>query len=113
MSQRLLISYTKNITKEDNFYDAMFTENLTDREKEKVMDEWVGRGEDFYLRPFKIMIKDIELWDDFYPFLKEYFRQLGEKIENIWMIYYKDMIIQHPTPKELRDFIKFVKEYEK
>ena len=112
MSQRILISFKKNISKNDKEnYDAIFTEysNI------KTLKKWIGLRDNsiFYFSPFKIRIRDIELWDRFYLYLKKLFRIIHKKIEDISLLYYNNSdigFIEHPSPLKLKRFIAKAKD---
>ena len=100
MSQRLLISFKKNINKkEDDFYDAIFDESSDIRS----LLEWISYDQGSYLGPLKITIRDVQLFSLFNVEFEKLCKILSELkgYEDIWGIYYNDKILTYPNINEV------------
>lgn len=90
MSQRLLVSLAKNVTKEDTFFDCIYTENSN---LNHLLEDWCCYDKEtgIYLGMFKIRIRDKDFWD---KFIKDY-EELGKyiptipPIDNEFYVYYE------------------------
>lgn len=99
MSQRLHIGETT-----DDTYDCVV---IDDRDiYNKLLSEWLLYSNGMYLGPFKIRIENVILFKKIEPEIKRLFNNIGQNYpEDIWFIYKGKNSIEHPTEKELNDFI--------
>lgn len=101
MSQNLHIGETK-----ETFYDCVLVNNQNVREK--LIKEWVFYG--ITPGPLKIRITDWGLWDQVKGVIAELISDINKQWpNNVWMFYYKDKEIEHPTIDELEEWIKGMK----
>lgn len=105
MSQRLLISLEKNVTKEDQYFDAIYTEkgNL-----EILLSDWCNYDKKYgwYCGPWKITIRDRDFFDQFmedFKKLKDYIPKL-QKLSDCWAVY--DENGDNYTNEEINNFMK-------
>lgn len=99
MSNRLLVSSTP-LKSENSLYDGIVYSGMSSEEYIKEMDKFLSTG------PFKIAIEDKEYYlQKVEPYLMDNFLH-GEFPESIWFFYYRDERIEHPTQKELNNFLR-------
>ncbi len=94
MSQRCLISYEKNVTEVDSFYDCIYDENSNYQD---LLDDWLQYCPitQIYLGPWKLFIRDKELFNNFkkdFEEIKKYCPFLSS-LEDIWMIWIDGVLV--------------------
>lgn len=100
MSQRCLISFRKNVTDEDRFYDCIYDENA---DLKILLTDWLSYEDGMCIGPWKLNIKDKELFENFmkdFRSIKHYVPQLSS-LKDIWGIYIDGVCIQDNPPKWL------------
>jgi hypothetical protein len=116
MSQRCLITYTKNIIDEDKYYDCIYDENGN---LEILLDEWLGMDADrrFYIGPWKLNIRDKELFERFikdFIKIKEYCKEL-KSLEDLWSLAVDgiNVYINEPQTEWMNDILKQIVDNQK
>lgn len=105
MSQRLYIGNIKNT--KPQYWDCIIENpNITENQ---LRDEWLFFRGTYFAGPWKIVIDDLLLFKEVSDSLKRLFNNLNiEKIKYpdcIWSFSYGDNRIDHPTEKELEEWI--------
>ena len=101
MSQRLHIGETK-----EKFYDCVLT---TERDAGNALwYEWLAYDKEGFLGPWKIRIKDVELFKAVQPRIEQIFTKLGLAYpDSIWMFYFEDgSELIHPSNEQLTQKLK-------
>lgn len=85
MSQRLLISLKENITEEDRFYDCIYSEEST---LETLLKNWVCYENGIYLGPWRVNIRDKQLFNQFKEDFDELVKFIPElnSLEDCWSV---------------------------
>jgi hypothetical protein len=95
------------VVEETSVYEAVIFpgETLKEVEDTLIYDFFAAEGSS-YLGPWKIKIKNLEIYLSVEPILVKVFKQFGKKYpDDVWTFYYKDRTIDHPTEKELTGFL--------
>ena len=106
ISQRLLITDVE-IVEETSLYEAVIFPGETLNEVEDTLkyDFFASEG-GLYLGPWKIKIRNLEMYLCTEPILVGVFEYFGKKYpDDVWTFYYKDRMIDHPTEEELLNFL--------
>ena len=101
MSQRCLVSFRKNVTQEDSFYDCIYDENGS---LEVLLRDWLAmRGDGLCLGPWKLSIRD----ESFFPGFTEDFKEIKrfcpqlKSLDDLWGIWVDGVCVQDNPPEWL------------
>lgn len=86
-----------------SFYDLVLNDERD--ADEKLRRDWLVMDGGMFLGPWKIRIGDLELWKCIEPLLAKMFTELGHQYpECVWMFYYGDRSLEHPSKDKLQKF---------
>jgi len=103
MSQRLYVGELPE--EERDWYDCVVLD--ADVTVERLRREWLRYEGGIALGPYKIQIGDPDLLHQISPVLEATFEGFKRNYpENIWVFYYGDRQIEHPTKEELEAWLR-------
>ena len=97
MTQRCLISFRKNVTEKDSAYDCIYDENST---LQVLLDDWLCYHKGFYIGPWKLNIRDKELFSQFmgdFTKIKDYVNFTS--LDQCWAIYIDGVQVHENCPE--------------
>lgn len=101
MSQRLLICKSDDVPKKHQ-YDCVLTEK-TKHPMQELANKFFAWDVVSYFGPWRIWIKDMDVYREHEDFLVKIFKGLGHKYpEDVWTIRAGNMDLVHPTMEEVR-----------
>jgi hypothetical protein len=113
MSQTCLISYRKNVSAEDQFYDCIYDENGS---LETLIGDWLCLDEDgWFLCPWKLNIRDKELFQKFlgdFVRIKDFCPQFTSLLD-CWAVYIDGVTVYYNCPAWLDNAIQQAADREK
>jgi hypothetical protein len=109
MSERCLVSFRKNVTSQDSFYDCIYDENATIK---TLLRDWLGMKEnsDLYFGPWKLNIRDKELFHKFmedFSQIKNYCSKF-KSLDDCWSIYVDGVSVYDNPPAWFSEIVKLI-----
>ena len=103
MSQRLYIGKSPDV---QGYYDCIIKEYSADIDN-LLKEKWISYKDGWYLKPWKIIIEDLDLFIKIEPHILKLISSLECKYpQDIWLFYYRGKDIAHPSDEELENFIE-------
>ena len=109
MSQRCLVSYRKNVTENDGFYDCIYDENGS---LDLLLLDWLCLRHHGYAGPWKLSIRDQELFPKFmndFVQIKEYCPEL-KSLDDLWGIYVDGVCVHDNPPPWLEKVLEDIQQ---